>query len=629
MSPTGFHPTARAVTIVTALVAALLGVITTPAVAAPVTGQVVTIGAVPPGAVLSAGAAAGNPATHIAGVDRYETSAKLSAHTFSRGVPVAYVATGTNFPDALAASAAAGAHKGPVLLTNPQSLPPSVSTELKRLAPNKVVVVGGADAVSDQVMNSIRNLGVKNVVRIGGPTRYETANMIATEAFPTGANTVYIATGTNFPDALAGGAVAAQKAGPVLLSEPNKLPAHTITEIRRLAPRNIVILGSSNAISASVERQIRNLGTSIVTRIGGPTRYETAAMTAATAGPNNQVFVATGANWPDAVVAAAAAGSVGAPVVLAGPDKLPEVSARQIANTIGRGTNVRTVQYIVSPHPDDEGSTWSLWYQNPNIYPVFIIMTHGESTSMCDGKGYEAGTGERKPSPDGFWGKGTPQCEAQRIDSWNWFLNQTAPGTVPSAQTVTGIATPLANVTPSRPKNGVRVPANTFQMAIGEDHARFVFDFGDGDVTPQEVTWAIQNVRRYAHRFGPVVENTAVSGYFNDHNHTDYYYVHKDHSAVFNALYNINQQLPGAQHAPISGRDPRAALRAELTHNQYCTLMCVGNNQIVTNPAQNLGLRRTGLFQQAYGWLDPGYWPAGETGIRGGFSRVQFFTSRF
>ncbi|MDQ2673334.1 MAG: cell wall-binding repeat-containing protein, partial [Chloroflexota bacterium] len=71
----------------------------------------------------------------LAGADRYATAAAISKASFSPGVPVAYVATGGNFPDALAAGAAAVRHGGPVLLVSSSSVPGATASELARLDP--------------------------------------------------------------------------------------------------------------------------------------------------------------------------------------------------------------------------------------------------------------------------------------------------------------------------------------------------------------------------------------------------------------------------------------------------------------------------------------------------------------
>jgi hypothetical protein len=84
----------------------------------------------------------------LAGISRYATSAAISAETFTPGVPVAYIANGMNFPDALSGAPVAGLAGGPVLLTAATALPPEIQAELARLNPAKIVILGGNGAVS-------------------------------------------------------------------------------------------------------------------------------------------------------------------------------------------------------------------------------------------------------------------------------------------------------------------------------------------------------------------------------------------------------------------------------------------------------------------------------------------------
>ena len=122
--------------------------------------------------------------TRLAGTDRYRTSARISAHAFAPGVPVAYLATGTAFPDALAAGAAAGRVGGPVLLTAADALPDAVRDELARLRPARVVVLGGTAAVSEAVRRDAGRAAAAPTSRLGGQTRYETAAAVVADAFP-------------------------------------------------------------------------------------------------------------------------------------------------------------------------------------------------------------------------------------------------------------------------------------------------------------------------------------------------------------------------------------------------------------------------------------------------------------
>jgi hypothetical protein len=85
------------------------------------------------------------------GADRYATAAAVSKGAFGTNVPVVYIATGANFPDALGAGPAAAKLGGPILLVRRDAIPAATATELTRLKPAKIVVVGGAGVVSDAV----------------------------------------------------------------------------------------------------------------------------------------------------------------------------------------------------------------------------------------------------------------------------------------------------------------------------------------------------------------------------------------------------------------------------------------------------------------------------------------------
>ncbi|HYM82938.1 MAG TPA: cell wall-binding repeat-containing protein, partial [Candidatus Dormibacteraeota bacterium] len=173
------------------------------------------------------------PATpeRLAGADRYATAAAISAATFAPGVPVAYVATGLGFPDALAAAAAAGKTGSPVLLVSGTSIPASTATELGRLKPGRIVVAGGPTVVSDDVLNLLASYTAGGVSRLAGADRYATAAAISQATFAPGVPVAYIATGLNFPDALSGAAAAGKTGGPVLLVPGDSVPAVVAQEL--------------------------------------------------------------------------------------------------------------------------------------------------------------------------------------------------------------------------------------------------------------------------------------------------------------------------------------------------------------------------------------------------------------
>lgn len=99
---------------------------------------------------------------------------------------VVYVATGDNFPDALGAAATAALGLGPVLLVQPTAIPAATLSELNRLQPSQIVIVGGPAVISTSVQNQLEGLGFSpDVTRISGANRYETAAELSSASFPT------------------------------------------------------------------------------------------------------------------------------------------------------------------------------------------------------------------------------------------------------------------------------------------------------------------------------------------------------------------------------------------------------------------------------------------------------------
>ena len=195
---------------------------------------------------------ASSGATRVAGPDRYATAAAVSAQAFSPGVPVVYVATGLNFPDALAGATAAAKEQGAVLLVSGDAIPPATGDELHRLAPRSIVVLGGVNAVSAAVVQSLQGYTTGAVTRVSGADRYDTAVQVSRRSSSGGAATAYVATGANFPDALAGGPVAGAAGSPLLLVPGRCLPGAVRTELDRLGTTKLMLLGGEGAVSASV-----------------------------------------------------------------------------------------------------------------------------------------------------------------------------------------------------------------------------------------------------------------------------------------------------------------------------------------------------------------------------------------
>jgi putative cell wall-binding protein len=268
-----------------------------------------------------------------AGKDRYATSAAISAKSFVPGAAVAYVASGAGFADALSGAPVAGMTRGPVLLTAPTSLPGSIATELARLKPKKIVVLGGAGAVSEAVKAKLDAYTTGAVERWAGKDRYATSAAISAKSFVSGPDVAFVASGAGFADALSGAPVAGKLRSPVLLTAPTTLPASIAAELARLKPKKIVVLGGAGAVSDAVKAKLDAYTTGAVERWAGKDRYATSATvsTKSFAKGVNVAYVASGTGFADALSSAPVAGKSPGPVLLTAPTSLPSAVSTELS----------------------------------------------------------------------------------------------------------------------------------------------------------------------------------------------------------------------------------------------------------------------------------------------------------
>jgi hypothetical protein len=178
-----------------------------------------------------------------AGTDRFGTALAVAD---ALGDPsTVLLATGVNFPDALAAGPAAAHVHGVVLLTNGSSLTPAVTAYLAA-HPGTVYAIGGPAVAADP-----------SATALSGADRYATAAMVASSLFTAPVN-IGVASGTAFPDALSGGAFQAHFGGPIELSDPHVLPASTSAYLTATDSTIVTtnIFGGTVALSAIVQAAI-------------------------------------------------------------------------------------------------------------------------------------------------------------------------------------------------------------------------------------------------------------------------------------------------------------------------------------------------------------------------------------
>ena len=131
-----------------------------------------------------------------------------------------------------------------------------MATELSRLKPGRIVILGGPSAVSAAVAIKLDAYTTGTVTRLAGADRFATSAAVSRAYYPAGTAVAFIANGLGFADALAGAPLAGKLGGPILLIPGTSIPASVATELSRLKPGRIVILGGPSAVSAAVAIQL-------------------------------------------------------------------------------------------------------------------------------------------------------------------------------------------------------------------------------------------------------------------------------------------------------------------------------------------------------------------------------------
>ena len=259
----------------------------------------------------------------LSGSDRYATAVSISKHAYPDGASTVILATGLDYPDALSAAALGAKIQAPLLLTDPKSLPSNVKSEINRLRPSKLIIVGGIGAVGANIEKDLRS-SVASVQRLSGSTRYETSAAIAVAGWKT-SNEAFVATGTAYADALSASAAAGKLGAPVILVPGNltQAPKATLRVLSDLSVRKLRVAGGVGAVNAKMLSAVSAGGRTSV-RYGGADRYETSAkIVNAVYSGSIDTYWASGATYADALSGAAAAGAKGAPLMLVAPTCVP------------------------------------------------------------------------------------------------------------------------------------------------------------------------------------------------------------------------------------------------------------------------------------------------------------------
>ncbi|WP_377887680.1 cell wall-binding repeat-containing protein [Alkalihalobacillus sp. R86527] len=245
----------------------------------------------------------------------------------------AIMASGLTFPDSLAASPLSTYLDAPILLQQRNTLSDANTAELERLGVTHVVIVGGNGAVSNRIEEQLVEKEI-NTIRLSGKDRYETSVAI-NDAIPFATNKAMIASGENFPDALSIAPYAGKMHTPVLFVQKNKVPTGVASYLRDNNIAESYIIGGEGVIKDST---VQSLGIPS-SRISGKDRYETNYRVIKRFSDSNleHIYIATGTNFPDALVGGALAAKKHSPIMLTHPNKILPGVAEELTYLKNRG----------------------------------------------------------------------------------------------------------------------------------------------------------------------------------------------------------------------------------------------------------------------------------------------------
>lgn len=263
--------------------------------------------------------------TRISGANRYATAAAISAVDRSYSGYVV-LARGDHYADALAGVPLAALYEAPILLTPVNSLAPETRTEIEALSAHTIIILGGTAAVGEAVEEELEDMGL-TVDRIKGANRYATAAAISERVAPYGSHVAVIASGMDYPDALAAASYAGRLSYPILLVEKGKVPEDTVAALEDLGVTETVLVGGSAVVSDAVKDNLPG-----AVRVSGANRFATSVALAEHFNPSvDNVFVASGRGFADAITGAALAARLNSGLLLV--DKtMPDAVSQYLAS---------------------------------------------------------------------------------------------------------------------------------------------------------------------------------------------------------------------------------------------------------------------------------------------------------
>ena len=264
-------------------------------------------------------------AERLAGSNRYKTAVEISKANYEKAKTVV-LAYGLNYADALAGGPLAAELEAPILLTETIKLPDVTLAEIKRLGATNVIILGGTGVISESVEKSLKSIsGDMKVERIAGKNRYETSALIAKRVKAGHSVSLitnyYFVCGTSFADALSVSAAACRNQNPIIYVDPTGSMDRSVRSFLYSISgyfENAYIIGGTGVISEGAKEEIDAYLEGETIRIAGNDRYETNVAVNKmlySGSTNKSICVATGCDFPDALVGGVLAGNKSMPMM--------------------------------------------------------------------------------------------------------------------------------------------------------------------------------------------------------------------------------------------------------------------------------------------------------------------------
>ena len=260
------------------------------------------------------------PITRIAGKDRFQTAIeaadKLKGELGLESFPNIVIASGTDFPDALAGAYLAIAKDAPVLLANEGFASTVAKYAKNNLAEGGTVyILGGKGAVPEVMETELEKQGITHVERLAGKDRYLTNLEILKAAGVTGKN-LLICSGTGYADSLSASAL-----GKPILLVGNSLTQEQkdfLTEVKEDMSGDFFVIGGKGAVSEEVFDEVQAYAKGTTERVAGANRFETSVAIAQRFLPSrlDTAVLAYAMNYPDGLAGGPIAYAKESPLLL-------------------------------------------------------------------------------------------------------------------------------------------------------------------------------------------------------------------------------------------------------------------------------------------------------------------------